>query len=405
MTDQSPKVSLARHLFLILTLACLTCWPAQRAGAADSDQYAAAFACLASPFADGCGMGSDSNLVQIAQASQAVTTNPYDPNSNMGKIAQQYFAKYGTYGYVDVALGAFCQKNMTVDVESFQIIYNACLDSARAASATAGLDVAGAGKTYVCETCFIPANLVDIGNRYMRLIWTGSDPGGGSAGIGFAFVTAQAARILLMFSIVWIMASYMIVPTQINQVLTQFARTLVVSVGVALALGLPAGGRLVFEGIFDLLQNTGLAIANFTLSSAHASQGWNTVGGVATVDYKSVGWDDKFCSWVTAGSTCVTASYADLWGQAELSILPLLKFLGGKLTANGVLNGSVFGVLILAAPFVFVLGVFGAFLIQSSFYFLAMTIAMPIAFMVSIHPAGKGYVSACLRIMVTAALT
>lgn len=368
-------------------------------------------ACLGSPFQTGCpGMGTDSEIVLEAKQAPSVTTNQYDPNTNIGKLAQQYNDHYGTFGGFDKALSVLCSQGQATSGDGGKILsigYNACQDLSRIQNATAGLQVPGAGQTYKCVTCFIITNLVDLGNRYERLIWTGSDPGtnGGSGQAGFAALTAQAARSMLLLTLILLFARMMIVPASTADKLMPFARAIGISMLVALILGMPAGGRLVFSLLFDLLQSTAMAIAGYVLNLAHTSGTWTAMGGVAGVDYKSIGWSNDFCSWIASGGECLTADYANLWGQAEMSLLPLIQFLGQKMTLTSVLDGSVIGALILAAPYVFVLGVFGAFLIQSSFYFLAMTIAFPIAFMASIHPAFKGYQQAVLRIMLTGALT
>lgn len=145
-----------------------------------------------------------------------------------------------------------------------------------------------------------------------------------------------------------------------------------------------------FDWVFDLMQMTALQVGIFILNVATADSsimpnGPPSIGAAGT------------------GSE-IAQSYGQLWGTVEFVIYPIAcsAFSGTAGTSN---IGQAFAYFILALPYMFVLGVFAAFLVQSMFYFTAIAAFSPILILGLAFEKTRGGVGSGFRIILTGTLT
>lgn len=138
-----------------------------------------------------------------------------------------------------------------------------------------------------------------------------------------------------------------------------------------------------FYWIYDLFQKSACQFGMFLIS---------TGGGVSTTATgQDIGGD-------------VAAAYSGLWYNVEKAIMPLLIFVGTR--CSGVAHWAlvfVYGPLL--APYIFVMGIFAAFLVQAHFYFVVLSGLFPLLLVGVVFKKTRGYAVGAVRLCLSGALT
>jgi hypothetical protein len=215
------------------------------------------------------------------------------------------------------------------------------------------------------------------------------DGNGGYAKAAFNALLKPAnafSRLLATFLVVWTMLQFMLYEEASREIMKRSIKLIAVLIAIGFLLG-PAGGNWLFETIILGMQKTGLGVAQTVIAA-----GVGPCGAVASEG---------------AGGT-----YQALWAGVEcVGFSPVRMAAANWAELSGGM-GSMLGGLgdwlawaILAFPYLFVLGIFGAFLAQSMFYFLALAGTCPVILLFVVFDATRGIVWSGLKFLLTGALT
>ncbi len=182
----------------------------------------------------------------------------------------------------------------------------------------------------------------------------------------------------------------------------------------------PGAGLQNFQ---DQFKQFGIILIVYTALSAAGNE-WIRVAAIAPLE-TSLAVGTKLIEWMspnakmalfsyspspialgTAAST-VTPAFMALWSQIEVTIFPVTCLALDRMfgSSNAILYGEFFAGLFLAMPYVFVMGVFAAFLVQTLFYYVAMLCIMPLIFIALLMPQTRGLLMAMVKLLLTGALT
>jgi Type IV secretory pathway, VirB6 components len=193
------------------------------------------------------------------------------------------------------------------------------------------------------------------------------------------------ARTLATFLVVWTMLQFMLYEEASREILKRMLKLFAILsfVGFFLSRG---GGTWLFETVIVGMQTTGLSVAQTIIGKGV---------DVCTLPAAASGGGGTYAA-LWAGVECVgftpVRTAAENW--ARLSGLDAIKGLA-----------DIFAWGLLAFPYLFVLGVFGAFLIQAMFYFLALSGTAPVIMLFMVFDSTRGIVWAGLKFLLTGALT
>lgn len=188
------------------------------------------------------------------------------------------------------------------------------------------------------------------------------------------------SRLLATYLVVWTMLQFMLYEQASREVLQRSIKliTVLIAVGFFLSQG---GGSWMFETVIMGLQNTALAVAQKVIAT-----------GVQTCATAGAGTYETLWSGVECVGFSPVRMAAENWAK-----------IGWKNAIGGL--GDWIAWLILAFPYLFVLGIFGAFLVQSMFYFLALAGTSPVILLFAVFDSTRGIVWSGLKFLLTGALT
>lgn len=213
------------------------------------------------------------------------------------------------------------------------------------------------------------------------------DGNGGYAKVAFDALVKPAnafARLLATFLVVWTMLQFMLYEEASREIMKRSIKLIAVLIAIGFLLG-PAGGNWLFETIILGMQKTGLGVAQTVIKAGVATCGGDPGAGAA-------------------------GTYQALWSGVECVSFTPVKLAAENWARLSGLN-AVFGLgdwlawAILAFPYLFVLGIFGAFLAQSMFYFLALAGTCPVILLFVVFDSTRGIVWSALKFLLTGALT
>lgn len=251
-----------------------------------------------------------------------------------------------------------------------------------------------------CLFCGIFVQLSCQGGSYSRLLY----------GL-FAPTALSLARVLFLWFLALTLAKVFVWPKSGGEQWQELIKKcgLYFFVVALLTMGV-AGGQnpWIFEWIFDLLQKLALATATKAIDFVAQQSFGRTI--TATVPNFGAG-----CAGIVAGTglntgnlsqqTSVAQQYANLWAHVEFGIWPVISVVVLRLSPEHFTASGALSAIILAAPYVFVLGVFGAFMVQTMFYFIAVTAASPFLIAGMIFKTSQGWAISALRLLVGGAMT
>ncbi len=268
-----------------------------------------------------------------------------------------------TFAFLAGLLGAFAAKNASA--EGFS-----CMDQGKIVQASTD-----------CYFCSTLAGLVEIGLRYSKDVF--------EAG---AAATQELLSIVSFFVLAAFVFKSMMLPREAQEMWPGFVKKAGWLIFATLLL---TQHEVIFDFFFDLLQHTALDYGRYILRAASgAAQG--VYGGAAPNPNVSV----------PSGYSETTRAYADLWGQVEATIYPIVCYSGYQMSKAGWLAiGSLLSAALLLVPYLFVFGIFAAFLVQTMFYFVAVAAASPILILGLISDKTRGLMGSALKICLTGALT
>lgn len=173
-----------------------------------------------------------------------------------------------------------------------------------------------------------------------------------------------------------------------------------------------AGGEnpWLFDWVFDMMQRLTLAVSMKAINYM-AMQG---IGQIIQASVPNFGGGcPGFMQGSTSGSvaaalpysTQVAQQYADLWAHVELGVYPIIAIAMQRLTPDHFTAAGALAGIMLAAPYVFVLCVFGAFLVQTMFYFVAITSAAPFLIAGLMFQTSRGWLLSGVRFLLGGCMT
>lgn len=142
-----------------------------------------------------------------------------------------------------------------------------------------------------------------------------------------------------------------------------------------------------FEFVIDLLQGTAVDVARLVISVPFQKLGVQPV--------------------VAAVRPELTGPYVELWQNVEAVPMTLVLVAGERMDSfiSAVVSSSWIPWFLLAIPYLFVLGVFAAFIVTTIFYFTAIAATSPLLLVGLLFPATRGLAVGGLRLCLTGALT
>lgn len=239
-----------------------------------------------------------------------------------------------------------------------------------------------ARSTSECFFCGTLGGLVEIGLRYSKNAF---DAG--------AQATQEILGIVSFFVLAGFVLKSMMLPREAQEMWPGFLKK---AGWLLLATLLLTQKDVIFDFFFDLLQHTALDYGRFILAAASgAAQG---VYPGAAVPTPSIA--------LPAGYAETTQSYAQLWAEVEATVYPIVCYAGHQMSKAGFLSFAPFlSALLLMVPYLFVFGIFAAFLVQTMFYFVGVAAAAPILILGLVSEKTRGLMGSALKICLTGALT
>lgn len=213
---------------------------------------------------------------------------------------------------------------------------------------------------------------------------------GGFARLAFDALLSPAnalARIAATFLVVWTMLQFMLYEDASREVLKRSLKLVGILIGVGFFYS-AGGGTWLFETIIIGMQKIGLGAADKVINAGMQA-----------------------CTMTGTGAKGPGGTYEGLWAGVECVAFSPVRLAAENWAQMSGVVGVVSGLgdwiawLILAAPYMFVLGVFGAFLVQSMFYFLAVAGAAPVILLFLVFDSTRGIVWSALKLLLTGTLT
>lgn len=253
-----------------------------------------------------------------------------------------------------------------------------------------------------CYFCVIPITLACQGGGFSRAIF-----------LMFAPMALSVARFLFLCFLAMQVGKIFVFPKDGGENLKEIVKqagffTLAISIMTASSAG--GGNPWLFDWGFDLMQRLTLAVSMKAIDYM-AMQG---IGQVvrATVPNFAGGCPGFVAGGATgavsaglAFATDVAQMYADLWAHVELGVYPIIAIAMQRLTPDHFTAAGAVSGIILAAPYVFVMGVFGAFMVQTMFYFVAIAAAMPFLISGIMFQTTRGWLLSAFRFLVGGCMT
>ncbi len=171
--------------------------------------------------------------------------------------------------------------------------------------------------------------------------------------------------------------------------------------GVAMQPGTVSNPPLIYKWIIDPIEELGLGIGQQVLAGTYALVGQHQLQNQAVAS-------------AVAAAQTGTPSYGALAAIVEAQIFSILNsiysgIISPSLNAGGVLNGSFFVNLIagimLILPYLFVICIWGAFMVEAMFKFLAVGIVAPLLVFAAAIGSTRSFATAGVRILAGAAFT
>ncbi|MBB3268402.1 hypothetical protein FHW79_006077 [Azospirillum sp. OGB3] len=210
---------------------------------------------------------------------------------------------------------------------------------------------------------------------------------GGFARTSFDALVGPAnafARLLATYLVVWTMLQFMLYEEATREFLKRSLKLIAVLIGIGFFLS-RGGATWMFETVIVGMQTTALSVAQTIIG-----KGVELCGGAP-----SAGGGGTYAA-LWYGVECVGFSpirtAAENWAR-----------LSGLDAIAGLADMAAWG--LLALPYLFVLGVFGAFLLQAMFYFLALSGTAPVILLFLVFDATRGILWSGLKLLLTGALT
>ncbi|MGQ3026748.1 MAG: hypothetical protein ACT60Q_00435 [Ferrovibrionaceae bacterium] len=175
---------------------------------------------------------------------------------------------------------------------------------------------------------------------------------------------------------------------------------------IAAALLLSANGVVIsYDYIFTAMQqaagDVGTAIMAYASSIGGAPQLASVVGGGAPAGL-------ALTSDQSAAGAAIAAAYTGIWAQVEHTLTPLVCFSMSQISEAGwslsVIPRAIMYLLLLT-PYIFVMGVFAALLLQSQFYFTAISAVTPVLVLFLVFDKTRGMFGQSLKVLLTGSFT
>ncbi|MBL0928900.1 MAG: hypothetical protein IBJ15_02065 [Alphaproteobacteria bacterium] len=252
-----------------------------------------------------------------------------------------------------------------------------------------------------CIFCGIFVQLSCQSSAYSRAIY-----------VMFADMALALARFLFMVYLSITVMKMFVFPKEGHEHLVGIVSRCMIYFGVTALLFIGSTGTaqpLIFEWLFDLMQQLVLATAQMaisyisqeTISRQLLASVPNFTGGCGSV---MTGGSGALANYVNAG-TPVALAYANLWNHIEIGVWPIIAVVAKRLTPDHFTPSGAISAILLAAPYVFVLIVFGVFLVQVLFYFLAVGAASPFLIGGLMFRTSQGWAMSAFRLLVGGSMT
>jgi hypothetical protein len=258
---------------------------------------------------------------------------------------------------------------------------------------------------HACLLCTPISKITSLGDSFSRKV--------------FDNMAGHAKDLLSILGQIWfVLLCFQLIlnPDEKRQALSKVAKEGALIIILATVFGTGSTG-VAFEWMFDLLQlqavnvgnsvlDTAKEIGALTTGSGSSSSAMSTVG--STVWSGSSGSSGGFSSTSTTSSTVSTA-YVTMWMQMEDTIYPLFSAFMDQMKAadTGSLKTILYFLiwLFVLVPYIFVAVIFGAFLLQASFYFIVVISVSPMLMLGLIFEKTRGFFFNGVRLCLSGGLT
>jgi len=247
-----------------------------------------------------------------------------------------------------------------------------------------------------CYFCGIFVTLACQGGGYSRALY-----------LMFAPMALSLARFCFLLFLAYQVANLFVWPKDGGENLREIVKQgLIFTFVVSTMSASLAGGSnpWLFEWVFDMSQRLALAVSMKAINYM-AMQGIGQLVSASVPNFSGgcPGLLGAQSSGAVAAAlpyaTEVAQQYANLWAHVELGIWPIIviamqRLLPDHFTASGAISG-----ILLAAPYIFVMGIFGAFLVQTMFYFIAITSGIPFLLAGTMFQTSRGWLLSAVRFL------
>ena len=260
--------------------------------------------------------------------------------------------------------------------------------------------------THECLLCTPVAKIVGLGDTFSRKV--------------FAELGNYAADLIVVIGEIWFMLvclKLILTPQESRELWSKVLKQAALIILLTSAFN-GGGSGWAFEWGFDLFQLQAVSLGNAVLDDAKqigaiATSGSSTSGSTVTVgsttwsssSSSSTGWTFSDTS---STSSRIGTAYVTMWMQLEDTIYPLFEaYLTRMKAASNALDAILhfFIWLFVIIPYIFVAVVFGAFLLQSSFYFIVVASVSPVLMLGLIYEKTRGFFFAGLRLCLSGSFT
>lgn len=241
------------------------------------------------------------------------------------------------------------------------------------------------GLQYSCWLCSLFGDLEGIA-------FGARDGTGGFAVTAYTVLAAAAAglaRVVATGSLLLITAMAMVSPRSAGEYWQKLASFAFGAMIIGVLFTAPGAAALFYYGFMALQQ---LAIA---------------AGVVVITVAGHLGATDVVAPTLYGGGAIPQDSYMYLWVHVEQVGFRLIRLFADSWAESwlAALSINALSWLFLAVPYVFVVSVFAAYLVQSIFYFVAVAAATPLLLVFALHPAGRGMLKSAFKFLLGAVLT
>lgn len=270
-------------------------------------------------------------------------------------------------------------------------------------------ELALADQAYVCRLCRITHELHNVGLGDPDLPFHQRNS---LAILGFRAFQEVALRLLALVVIAaTIVLSYRVLlsPDAGREAVPSIVGIILVALLARLIID--QGGEALFVGVFDMIQDLAILLATMILQLASwvgAPPDSGALVGPEPPTTMRYLYPDTFY-WGQRRGAEIEGGYPLLWVHVEQIGFRIIDLISAQLSESsswfGGISMRLIAWFILGIPYFFVMGIFGAFLIQVQFYFIAISVVSPFLLIALVFKGTRAWVARALHFLIGGAMT